>query len=63
MRKLFSLSIETETLEELRRVAATRQLETGDKSSVTAIINEAVSVYLKTSGLTQGGKTNENHTL
>ena len=49
MRKLFSLSIENETIERLRRIAATRQLETGDKISVTAIITEAVSEYLKTS--------------
>lgn len=49
MRKLFSLSIENETIESLRRIAATRQLETGDKISVTAIIIEAVSEYLKTS--------------
>lgn len=63
MRKLFSLSIENETLEELSRIAATRQLKTGEKISVTAIINEAVSEYLKTSGLTQGDPNNEIHAL
>ncbi len=46
LRKLFSLSIENEPPEYLRRIAATRQLETGDKSSVTSIINEAVREFL-----------------
>lgn len=61
MRKLFSLSIETETIEALRMLAATRQLETGDKSSVTSLINEVVAKFLQkdTEATQEGGQNDE----
>ena len=47
MRKFFSLSIDEELLSKLHIVAAHRQLETGERFSTTAVINEAISRYLK----------------
>ena len=47
MRKFFSLSIDEELLSKLHSVAAYRQLETGERCSTTAVITEAVKLYLK----------------
>ncbi len=47
MRKFFSLAIESELLDQLHSVAAYKQLETGKRYSTTAVINEAISRYLK----------------
>ncbi|MBQ3455247.1 MAG: hypothetical protein IJG36_02310 [Synergistaceae bacterium] len=47
MRKFFSLSIDEELLSKLHSVAAYKQLETGKRYSTTAVINEAVKLYLK----------------
>ncbi len=47
MRKFFSLSIDEELLSKLHSVAAYKQLETGERFSTTAVINEAVKLYLK----------------
>ncbi len=47
MRKFFSLAIDEEILNQLHSVAAYKQLKTGEKFSTTAVINEAVKIYLK----------------
>ena len=47
MRKFFSLAIDDELLKQVHSVAAYKQLETGERYSTTAVINEAVKCYLK----------------
>ena len=47
MRKFFSLAIDDALLHQLHSVAAYKQLEMGERFSTTAVINEAISRYLK----------------
>ena len=47
MRKFFSLAIDDALLHQLHSVAAYKQLEMGERFSTTAVINEAVKLYLK----------------
>ena len=47
MKKLFNLSIEDQTLNQLHRLAASHQMKTGAKCSATSIINKAIENYLQ----------------
>lgn len=47
MRKFFSLAIDEGLLNQLHSVAAYKQLETGERYSTTAVINEAIKIYLQ----------------